>query len=99
MFKLKIDNEIDLELIHPSHAKELFEIIERNRELFRQWFLWVDSIKEVEDEEKFIKKCLKRYAKSELINCAVFYQNRLVGSVELVIKKDTEPNKESLDIG
>jgi ribosomal-protein-serine acetyltransferase len=87
MFKLKIDNEIHLELIHPSHAKEVFEIIDGNRELFRQWFLWVDSIKEVEDEEKFIKKCLERYAKSELINCTIFYQNRLVGSVELIIKK------------
>jgi len=34
MFKIEIDNELHLELIHPSHAKDIFDLVERNRELY-----------------------------------------------------------------
>jgi len=33
-----------------------------NRELFKEWLLWVDFVNNTEDEEKFIKRSLERYA-------------------------------------
>jgi ribosomal-protein-serine acetyltransferase len=83
MFKIKIDSEVHLELAHPSHAKEVFEIVNRNRELFGQWFLWVEHTESVEDSRKFLEGTLKEYANQESITCMVFYCNQLVGNVSL----------------
>jgi len=83
MFKIKIDNEIHLELAHPSHAKEAFEIVNRNRELFGQWFLWVEHTESEEDSRKFLEGTLKEYANQESITYMVFYCNQLVGDVSL----------------
>jgi len=83
MFKIEIDNELHLELIHPSHAQEIFDLVERNRELFRTWFEWVDSSKSVEDTEAFINHELQNYANHLCVNCMIFYNNRLVGNVGL----------------
>jgi len=43
MFKIDIDQDIHIELIHLSHAKDIFSLVEENRELFRTWLDWVDS--------------------------------------------------------
>jgi len=84
MFKIEIDNELHLELIHPSHAQEAFALVERNRELFRTWLDWVDSSKSVEDTEAFINYELQNYANQKSLNCMIFYNNRLVGNVALL---------------
>ena len=44
MFKIDIDQEVHLELIHFSHAKDIFTLVEQNRELFRTWLDWVDGL-------------------------------------------------------
>jgi len=84
MFKIDIDNELHLELIHPSHAQDIFDLIERNRELFRTWFEWVDARKSVEDTKAFINHELQNYANHLCINCMIFYNNKLVGNVGLL---------------
>ena len=87
MFKLEIDKELHLELIHFSHAKEMLALINDNRELFKKWFLWVDSVKSIEDEERFIRRSLERYTDGKLLNCMIFYKEKLVGSVEISMAK------------
>jgi len=87
MFKIKIDNETHLELTHFSHAEEILSLVNQNRELFKEWLLWVDHVQTVEDEEKFIKRALERYAKSELVNCMIFYKGKLAGNVEIGMRK------------
>ena len=84
MFKIDIDQNIHLELIHPSHAKDIFALVERNRELFRRWLAWVDSSTTIEDTEAFINHELQRYANHKNITCMVFYKNSLVGNVSLL---------------
>jgi ribosomal-protein-serine acetyltransferase len=83
MFKLEIDKEVHLELTHPSHAKEVFKLVEQNRELFRTWLDWVDNSTSIEDTEAFINYNMQKYANHKSINCMVFYQNKLVGNVAL----------------
>jgi len=84
MFKIDIDQDTHLELIHPSHAKDIFALVERNRELFRRWLAWVDSSTTIEDTEAFINHELQRYANHKNITCMVFYKNSLVGNVSLL---------------
>ena len=87
MFKLKIDDELHLELIHFSHAKEMFSVIDSNREVFKKWLIWLDSVQRVEDEEEAIKGFLSKYAQRRVVNCVIFYKGVLVGDVELGIHK------------
>ena len=87
MFKIKIDKEVHLELIHFFHAEEMLELVNKNRELLKKWLLWVDFVQTVEDEKKFIKSALERYAKNGLVLCMIFYKGKLSGNVELSIKK------------
>ncbi len=84
MFKIKIDKELHRELIHPSHAEDIFALVERNRVLFRTWLEWVDGTKSVEDTKAFIYHALESYAKQRSVNCMIFYNNRLVGNVGLL---------------
>ena len=87
MFKIEIDRNVHLELTHPLHAEDAFRLTEKNRELFKEWLLWVDGVQSVEDTKVFINKTLERYGKQNYINCMIFYKNTLVGNVDLTLKK------------
>jgi len=87
MFKLEINKDIHLELVHFSHAKEMLKLVNKNRELFSQWLLWVKSVREVKDEKKHIQSSLEEYAKGQLVNCSIFYKGRLAGNVEIGMRK------------
>jgi len=84
MFKIEIDNELHLELVHLSHAQEAFALVEKNRELFRTWLDWVDDSKSVDDTKVFINHELLNYANQKSVNCMMFYKNRMVGNVALL---------------
>ena len=84
MFKIDIDRDTHLELIHLSHAKDIFSLVERNRELLRTWLDWVDGSKTLEDTEAFINDELQKYANHKNITCMIFYKNSLVGNVSLL---------------
>jgi len=77
MFKIEIDNELHLELIHPFHAQDIFDLVERNRELFRTWLDWVDGSTSIENIEAFITHELQNYANQKSLNCMIFYNNNL----------------------
>ena len=87
MFKIEINQEVHLELAHPSHADEVFALTEKNREAFKRWLLWLDNVERVEDSKAFIEKTLERYAKQNYINCMIFYKGKLAGNVEIGMKK------------
>ena len=84
MFKIEVDDEIHLELIHPSHAEDIFAIIEANRELFSRWLIWVHDTKTVEDTKAFINASLEKYARQQVIDMPIFYHERLVGIIGLM---------------
>ena len=84
MFKIEIDKEVHLELIHFSHAEDTFALVKKNRELFRTWLDWVDGTKSVEDTREFIDHALQSYANRKSVNCMIFHNNILVGNVGLL---------------
>ena len=84
MFKIDIDQDIHIELIHLSHAKDIFSLVEENRELFRTWLDWVDSSTTIEDTKAFINHEMQQYANHKNINCMIFYKNEMVGNVSIL---------------
>jgi len=86
MKKIIIDQQIYLEQIEFSHAQRAFELTQKNRELLREWLLWVDGVKSVENTKKFIEKTISNYEKNRTPNMSIFYEDRIVGNIELGIK-------------
>ncbi len=82
MFKRVVDNEIELELATKYIAKDIFDIIDRNRENLKHYFTWLDSVKEPTDTKEYIKSRLELMAKGKTIYMAIRYQGKFVGVVD-----------------
>jgi len=82
MFTRVIDSEIKLELATKYIAKDIFDIIDRNRENLKERFNWLDSAKEVADTQEYISDMLEKMAKGRSIYMAIRYKGKVVGVVD-----------------
>lgn len=83
MFALSLPNGAELRLLQPHHAEEIFKVIERNRARLHQWLPWVDNIRCVGDEEKFICNSLGLFASNGAFQCGIFMGDVFVGAIGL----------------
>ena len=88
VFKIDIDDTLHIEFLNQTHAQDLFEVADRNREFLREWLNWPDLTTEVEDTQKFITASLNRYIESGDIEAPIFYNKKIVGIITLLVKKE-----------
>lgn len=81
MFSLKVDDQIQLMLVHPSFAPRYVELVKDSYDDLAQWLVWPPFCKTVADFEGFVKRSLHDYADGKSMTCGMFYQNELVGNV------------------
>ncbi|HHD74812.1 MAG TPA: RimJ/RimL family protein N-acetyltransferase, partial [Nitratifractor sp.] len=55
MFKIDIDKDIHIEMLHISHAQALFDLTNKNRETLQEWLPWVGHTTKIEDTQEFIR--------------------------------------------
>ena len=72
---------VELRLLRTGHAAELLSLIERNRAHLRPWLPRLDSVKSVEDEIGFLKRCEQQAADDVAFNCGIFRNGSIVGVV------------------
>jgi ribosomal-protein-serine acetyltransferase len=72
---------VELRLLRTEHAAELFSVIERNRAHLRRWLPWLDSVKTVEDELNFLKRCEQQVADDVAFSCGIFRDGSIVGGI------------------
>ena len=82
MFTRKVDNEIELELATKYIAKDIFDIINKNRDNLKQRFTWLNSVKEPTDTKEYIESRLELMAKGKTIYMAIRYQGKVVGVID-----------------
>lgn len=80
-FKLRVRNNLELELMSDSHARELFELTDRNREYLRQWLPWLDSNKYLQNTIDFIKYSKKQYEENSSLQLCIRYEGELAGVI------------------
>ena len=80
-FRLKIDVESELELISQSHADELFDLIEDNREYLKEWLPWLDNNRYFQNTIDFIKISQIQYERNETVQFALMYKGKVAGVV------------------
>ena len=81
MFKLKVDEEIDLTLVHESFCSKYVDLAKENYEYLANWLSWPPHVKTRDDFLKFVQKCLHDYADGKSIMCGIFYHGELVGNI------------------
>ncbi|WP_075981558.1 GNAT family N-acetyltransferase [Bacillus massilinigeriensis] len=83
MFILRVDHEIELQLLQPHHSEELFQLVDRNRYHLRKWLPWVDSISSSAQYNQIIYIWLQQFAEYSSLNLGIRYRNILVGCISL----------------
>ena len=81
MLSLKINPGLELRLLQPEHATELFTLIDANRAQLRMWLPWVDQTVKPAQTEKFIAKSLWKYRDSHAFAAGIWSGGRLVGVI------------------
>ena|SRR3990167_6809317 len=76
---LKVDNEIELKKILPEYSKELFQLIDLNREYLREFLPWLDMCKTESDELQFIDELTYKFNNSKSLDYCIFYNGRIAG--------------------
>jgi len=97
VFKIDIDDNLHIEFLNYTHAEELFELGDKNREHLKEWLPWVESTIKVEDTKEFIATSLKEYADNGTIEAPIFYNGKLIGMISLIVYK--KHNLKKADIG
>jgi len=80
-FKLRVRDNLELELMSDAHARELFELTDRNREYLRQWLPWLDSNKYLQNTIDFIKYSRKQYEENSSLQLCIRYEGELAGVI------------------
>lgn len=81
MFYYTVDEDLILKLLTQHNATELFTIVDKNRDILREWLPWIDSKKTIEDCQDSIERWGNKYIANTAINAGIFFKGQLVGMV------------------
>lgn len=81
MMIVSVDNELELRMLAPEHAPELFALTDRNRAYLREWLPWLDRVRAVGDTETFIEKTINAHNETRAITAGIWRRERLIGVI------------------
>ncbi|MFT5880659.1 MAG: ribosomal-protein-serine acetyltransferase [Moritella sp.] len=81
MFKLIIDDEINLCLVHQSFVPRYAALAKDNYDHLSEWLAWPYICKTEDDFKKFVLGSLHDYADNKSMNCAIEYKGEIVGNI------------------
>ncbi|MDO8827577.1 GNAT family N-acetyltransferase [Methylophaga sp.] len=76
---MKIDENIELQLLSLDHTEELYDLVDSNRQHLRQWLPWLDANTSPSDTEYFIKSVISQYESGKGPQYAMFYDAAMCG--------------------
>jgi len=80
LFKLQIDSELTLCLLHASFAARYVELVKNDVQYIGQWMQWPHLCNTEEAFQAFIKRSLHKYADGTSMNFAIEYKGEIVGN-------------------
>jgi ribosomal-protein-serine acetyltransferase len=86
MFRVPVDDEIELFLVEERRAEELFRLVDEDREHIAPWLPWVPNVIDIEDERRAIRTALEGFAKGEGFWCGIRFRGALVGSIGIILR-------------
>jgi len=80
---LDLGNELEVRVLQPDDAEELFERIVGERERLRRWMPWADTTRSIDDARSFIEHTR---ATEDLDGLGIFVEGALVGGIGLLFE-------------
>lgn len=81
VFHRRVDEEIELRVLDEGHAKELFDLTDRNRDHLRAWLPWVDGTRTTKDTLAFIRTAIEQHRRGDGFQAGIWYRGELAGVV------------------
>lgn len=81
MINIEVNNDIKLIQIQEDYYKELFNLVDKNREYLKKTLPWLDYTKREEDSLKFIKSSIERYKNNDELELGIFENKKLIGMI------------------
>lgn len=81
MLDVELDKELSLRLLEDWHAKELYELIDRNREHLHPWFSWVDQVHSENDAKALINSSIKDGTNQNFFENGIWFEKKLIGVI------------------
>lgn len=76
-----IDEKLDISIVEPVMAADLFCLVDANRLYLKKWLPWLDVNCSEEDSLNFINSSAQAYEKKEQIVWAIKFRDKLVGVI------------------
>eukprot|EP01132_Coremiostelium_polycephalum_P000183 gene183-244_t len=92
VFPIAVSHHIFLDLLGQEHAKELFSLIDSNRDYLKQWLGWLDVNLSSSDSAKFIDHATKQFEAAASVITGIFLEGQMVGIAS--IQEIDWPSKE-----
>jgi ribosomal-protein-serine acetyltransferase len=81
VFRKILREDVYLALLEERHASEVFAVVDRERELLREWLPWVDGSTEVAHTENFIRISLEQFADNEGFSAGIWSGGAFAGVI------------------
>ena len=80
---LRVDDDLELQLVSHRHAGELFALVEQSRPALRRWLPWVDLVTTLDEEIRYVEYYRARFIRERALTAAVVHGGRVGGIVSL----------------
>ena len=81
---LRVNDDISLQPPYQAYAKDIFKIVDAQRDYLGKWLPWVAHTTAEKNIEDFLKLAYKLNRGGQQLNSFIFFQETLVGSISLV---------------
>lgn len=82
MFRLPIEDELELRILELEHVDALHALVTANREHLARWMSWAVS-PSLEGLRSFVQGGLLQYARGDGFHCGIWWRGELIGTIGL----------------
>jgi len=79
--KVSVSATVSLELINHSHAIQLLQLVNLNRQYLREWLPWVDAMQTVDDFNSYISRCETQHTEGSDYGYVIKLNEEVVGRI------------------
>ncbi len=95
-FISRIDDELNLVFLDESYAKDLYKIVDEERDYLSQWLSWPPSMKSEEDFKSYIKRSIYSYSEGRSACYIIEYKGSIAG---LIHKRNIIRELKKVEVG
>lgn len=77
---IKINPHISLKPLEPKEAKDMFNLVIKNKARLKPWMIWLSSVKTVKDSRENIKQRSEKIKNGTGFDVGIYYDSVLIGS-------------------